>query len=66
MTSESDFSTVGDSGSLIVTNDSSHNPVALLFAGNLSGFTIGNPINELHSARLGLRSDATFILWVPQ
>jgi hypothetical protein len=40
------FSAGGDSGSLIVTNDGSHNPVALLFAGS-STTTIGNPIREV-------------------
>ena len=42
----STFSAGGDSGSLIVTNNASHNPVALLFAGS-SSTTIGNPINEV-------------------
>jgi len=37
------FSKAGDSGSLIVTNDSNANPVGLLFAGG-SGTTIANPI----------------------
>ena len=36
------FSAGGDSGSLIVTNNSSHNPVGLLFAGSSSA-TIANP-----------------------
>jgi hypothetical protein len=40
------FSAGGDSGSLIVTNNSSHNPVALLYAGSSSS-TIGNPIGEV-------------------
>jgi hypothetical protein len=40
----STFSAGGDSGSLIVTNDPNHQPVALLFAGS-STSTIGNPIN---------------------
>ena len=40
----STFSAGGDSGSLIVTNNASHNPVALLFAGS-STTTIANPIN---------------------
>jgi hypothetical protein len=51
----STFSAGGDSGSLIVTNNSSHNPVALLFAGS-STSTIGNPIAEVMtklSTRLG-------------
>lgn len=38
------FSQGGDSGSLIVTNDATASPVALLFAGSTST-TIGNPIN---------------------
>jgi hypothetical protein len=44
----SSFSAGGDSGSLIVSNNSPtcHQPVALLFAGSSSS-TIGNPINEV-------------------
>ena len=42
----STFSAGGDSGSLIVTNNASHNPVALLYAGS-STSTIGNPIGEV-------------------
>jgi hypothetical protein len=42
----SSFSAGGDSGSLIVTNDSCHQPVALLFAGS-STTTIGNPIGQV-------------------
>lgn len=42
----STFSAGGDSGSLIVTNNSTHNPVALLYAGS-STSTIGNPINQV-------------------
>ena len=44
----SSFSAGGDSGSLIVTNNSSHNPVGLLFAGS-STTTIANPIGEVLS-----------------
>src|SRR5262245_3548365 len=40
------FSAGGDSGSLIVTNDSNHQPVALLFAGS-STTTIGNPVGQV-------------------
>ena len=40
------FSAGGDSGSLIVTNNASHNPVGLLFAGS-SSVTIANPIGEV-------------------
>lgn len=42
----STFSAGGDSGSLIVTNDTSHHPVALLYAGSNTS-TIGNPIGEV-------------------
>jgi hypothetical protein len=44
----STFSAGGDSGSLIVTNDACHQPVALLFAGSSSA-TIANPIGEVLS-----------------
>jgi len=57
----STFSAGGDSGSLIVTNDSNHQPVALLFAGS-STTTIGNPVGEVLtriSAALG--GTASFI-----
>jgi len=40
------FSGAGDSGSLIVTNDSNAYPVGLLFAGG-SGVTIANPIDAV-------------------
>ncbi len=40
------ISGAGDSGSLIVTNDSNNNPVALLFAGSETS-TIGNPIDAV-------------------
>ena len=42
----SSFSAGGDSGSLIVTNNSAHSPVALLYAGSSSS-TIGNPASEV-------------------
>ena len=42
----STFSAGGDSGSLILTNDGTRRPVALLFAGS-STSTIGNPIGEV-------------------
>ncbi|HET7603299.1 MAG TPA: hypothetical protein VFK36_09815, partial [Gemmatimonadales bacterium] len=51
----SPFSDSGDSGSLIVTDDASANPVALLFAGSRSS-TIGNPIGAVLSA-LGVTID---------
>ena len=54
----STFSGGGDSGSLIVTNNASHNPVALLFAGS-STSTIGNPIGEVLT-RLGTALGRTF------
>jgi hypothetical protein len=40
------FSAGGDSGSLIVTNNSCNQPVALLFAGS-STSTIGNPVGDV-------------------
>jgi hypothetical protein len=42
------FSAGGDSGSLIVTNNSAHNPVGLLFAGSSSA-TIANRASEVLS-----------------
>ncbi len=42
------FSAGGDSGSLIVSDNTNHNPVALLFAGS-SSTTIANPIDEVLS-----------------
>lgn len=41
------FSLGGDSGSLIVTNDTYRQPVALLYAGSGNRYTIGNPIGEV-------------------
>jgi len=55
------FSGGGDSGSLIVSNNTCHQPVALLFAGNTTQ-TIGNPIGEVLSkvsAQLG--SSVSFV-----
>ena len=54
----STFSAGGDSGSLIVTNNASHNPVGLLFAGS-STTTIANPIG-LVLTRLGSALGRTF------
>lgn len=48
----STFSAGGDSGSLIVSNNSCHQPVALLFAGS-STSTIANPIGEVLSELSG-------------
>jgi hypothetical protein len=42
----SDISEPGGSGSLIVANDGTNDPVALLFAGS-DTTTIGNPINDV-------------------
>jgi hypothetical protein len=42
------FSAGGDSGSLIVTNSSCHQPVGLLFAGS-SSTTVANPIGQVLS-----------------
>ncbi len=52
------FSAGGDSGSLIVTNNSAHNPVGLLFAGS-SSVTIANPIGTVLT-RLGAALGRTF------
>lgn len=52
------FSAGGDSGSLIVTNNAAHNPVALLYAGS-STSTIGNPIGEVLT-KLGTALGRTF------
>jgi hypothetical protein len=43
------FSAPGDSGSLIVTDDSCPRAVALLFAGSSNGMTIANPISTVLS-----------------
>jgi hypothetical protein len=57
----STFSAGGDSGSLIVTNDSCHQPVALLFAGSSSS-TIGNPAGlVLSRLSTALGSPLTFV-----
>ena len=48
-TSTPQFSAAGDSGSLIVTDDSCPRAVALLFAGSSNGMTIGNPISAVLS-----------------
>jgi hypothetical protein len=53
----SSFSAGGDSGSLIVTNNTCHQPVALLFAGS-STTTIGNPISEV-ATKLGAQLGTT-------
>jgi hypothetical protein len=52
------FSAGGDSGSLIVTNNSAHNPVGLLFAGSSSA-TIANPIGQVLT-QLGAAMGRTF------
>lgn len=57
----STFSAGGDSGSLIVTNDACHQPVALLFAGS-STTTIGNPVGEvLTKVSTALGSAVSFV-----
>jgi hypothetical protein len=55
------FSAGGDSGSLIVSNNSCHQPVALLYAGS-STTTIANPVGEV-LAKLGaaLGSSVSFV-----
>ncbi len=50
-----DFSAGGDSGSLIVTDDSNNDPVGLLFAGS-SSHTIANDINNVFN-RFGITCD---------
>jgi hypothetical protein len=55
------FSAGGDSGSLIVTNDSAAQPVALLYAGS-STTTIGNPVGEvLNKVSAALGSPVSFV-----
>src|SRR5215510_3994900 len=55
------FSAGGDSGSLIVTNNSAHNPVGLLFAGSSSS-TIANPAGlVLTRLSAALGSTLTFV-----
>jgi hypothetical protein len=57
----STFSAGGDSGSLIVSNNNCHQPVALLFAGS-SSTTIGNPIGEvLSKLSTALGSTVSFV-----
>ena len=57
----STFSAGGDSGSLIVSNNSCHQPVALLFAGS-STTTIANPIGEvLSELSAALGSSVSFV-----
>lgn len=55
--SDGSFSGGGDSGSLIVTNDSNANPVGLLFAGS-STRTLANPIDAVLD-RFGVTIDPT-------
>jgi hypothetical protein len=48
VTTKGAFIKAGDSGSLLVTNNSAANPVGLLFAGNSSGtYSIANPISAV-------------------
>jgi hypothetical protein len=55
------FSAGGDSGSLIVSNNNCHQPVALLYAGSSSA-TIGNPIGEvLTKLSAALGSTVSFV-----
>jgi hypothetical protein len=57
VTSRRAFIKAGDSGSLLVTNDSNLYPVGLLFAGNGSGtYAIANPINSVLTS-LGVTID---------
>ncbi len=51
------FIKAGDSGSLLVSDDASHNPVGLLFAGTSDGkWAIANPIDKV-LARFGVGID---------
>lgn len=51
------FIKAGDSGSLLVSNDTSHNPVGLLFAGTSDGrWGIANPIDKVLT-RFGVSID---------
>jgi len=56
-TNGSAFNGSGDSGALIVTDNSTHNPVGLLFAGSTST-TIANPIGDVLT-QLGQRLGTT-------
>ncbi|HEY3191980.1 MAG TPA: hypothetical protein VGJ61_04285 [Solirubrobacterales bacterium] len=57
--SKKPFIKAGDSGSLLVSNDSSRNPVGLLFAGDSSGkYAIANPIGAVLS-QLGVTIDGS-------
>ena len=57
----STFSAGGDSGSLIVSNNACHQPVALLFAGSSSS-TIGNPVGPvLAGLSTSLGSTVSFV-----
>lgn len=59
VTSPSAFILPGDSGSLLVTNNSSDNPVGLLFAGNSAGtMAVANQIGEV-LRELGTRLGST-------
>jgi hypothetical protein len=59
--SSSTFSAGGDSGSLILSNNSCHQPVALLYAGS-STTTIGNPVGEvLNKVGTALGSSVSFV-----
>jgi hypothetical protein len=51
----------GDSGSVLITNDSAHNPVGLLFAGDQTGkFAWANPIDDVLS-QLGAALGKTLV-----
>ena len=56
----SGFSGAGDSGSLIVENDGTYEPVGLLFAGTSDGTTFANPIAAVFS-ELGTAAGGTTI-----
>jgi Peptidase family S64 len=61
------FALQGDSGSLIVTNASCHQPVGLLFAGTFDGsYVIANPVGEvLSKVGAALGRSLSFVSLVP-
>ena len=61
------FALPGDSGSLIVTNASCHQPVGLLFAGTFDGsYVIANPVGEvLTKVGAALGRSLSFVSLVP-
>jgi hypothetical protein len=50
ITTSNKFCKAGDSGSLVITNDSNKFPIGLLFAGNSAGMSVLNPIQNVLDA----------------